>query len=325
MAGRTKSVQIDIEILKYRKINMEDRLMIPTQNEMFKLVLQLVQDLPEFTRRQAKELVCDSLRLSDIEKNEKTSSGVAVYESRAGWSVSWLNDANYIERIRRATYRITDKGKNIISMNLPISDFVMQLKKDRMKLMVSEGDEVLPVETVNSFDQTKSPEEILDETIQMMNEQLANSIMNAIIRIEGPSGDYFFEKLVTELIEKMGYGKGYVTSVSNDKGIDGIITTDKLGFDPIMIQAKRYALGNQVGRPEIQAFAGALRTVTRGVFITTSSFSKPAIEFAKSYPHATILLIDGEHLTKLMIEYNLGVLEERAIRVKKLDSDYFEF
>ena len=122
----------------------------------------------------------------------------------------------------------------------------------------------------------------------------------------------------------MGYGKGNVTSASNDRGIDGIIKTDPLGFNPILIQAKRYAKEHSVGRPEIQSFAGALGAVTRGAFITTSYFTQGAIEFAKSYPHADIVLIDGKKLTELMIQYNLGVSVERDIYIKRIDNDYFE-
>lgn len=129
---------------------------------------------------------------------------------------------------------------------------------------------------------------------------------------------------MTDLLEKMGYGTGSVTAASHDRGIDGIIKTDPLGFNPILIQAKRYALDHPVGRPEIQGFAGALGAVTRGAFITTSYFSSGAIDFAKSYPHSDIVLIDGKKLTELMIQYDLGVSVERDIYIKHIDSDYFE-
>lgn len=105
--------------------------------------------------------------------------------------------------------------------------------------------------------------------------------------------------------------------------IDGIIKTDPLGFDPIFIQAKRYSLGNTVGRPAIQEFAGALGPITRGAFITTSRFQDSAYAFAKDYPHADIILIDCAKLTSLMIEYDLGVTLEREIKIKRLDIDYF--
>lgn len=301
---------------------------IPSQSEMFYILLKLVKDLPEFSRGSAKELVCDHLSLSVPEQNETTSSGARIYESRAGWSVSWLFDAGYIERTGRSKYRITERGKDVLSQNLPLDDFTAQLRKDRLE-RIAQNEDVNPdsVDIVGEHsvsDNQKSPEEIIDETISTMNDQLSNELMDYILNIKGRQGDTFFERLVTDLIAKMGYGKGHVTSASNDAGIDGVITTDRLGFDPIMIQAKRYSPGNQVGRPEVQAFAGALGAVTRGVFITTSSFSQPAIEYAKSYPHATILLIDGKKLTELMIEYNIGVSDERAVTIKKIDSDYFD-
>ena len=299
---------------------------IPSQSEMFYVLLKLVRDLPEFSRGSAKELVCDHLSLSASEQNETTSSGARIYESRVGWSVSWLFAAGYVERIGRAKYRITERGKEVLSQNLPLDDFTAQLRKDRLERInqnTGEGSADFAEENTVSENQ-KSPEEIIDETISTMNYQLSNELMDYILNIEGRPGDNFFERLVTDLIAKMGYGKGRVTSASNDGGIDGIITTDRLGFDPIMIQAKRYSPGNPVGRPEVQAFAGALGAVTRGIFITTSSFSQPAIEYAKSYPHATILLINGKKLTELMIEYNVGVSDARSVTIKKIDSDYFD-
>ena len=115
-----------------------------------------------------------------------------------------------------------------------------------------------------------------------------------------------------------------MTQYKGDGGIDGIITTDALGFDPIYTQAKRYAVNSRVGRPEIQGFAGALGSVTRGVFITTASFTAEAMEWVKGYPHATIILIDGRKLTQLMIKYNMGVATESTIDIKRVDIDYFE-
>ncbi len=299
---------------------------IPSQSEMFYILLKLVKNLPEFSRGSAKELVCDQLALSISEQNETTSSGARIYESRVGWSVSWLFDAGYVERIGRAKYKITERGKEVLNQNLPLDDFTAQLRKDRLERIdqTISSDSADIVEESSVSENQKSPEEIIDEAISTMNDQLSNELMDYILNMVGRQGDTFFERLVTDLIAKMGYGKGHVTSASNDAGIDGVITTDRLGFDPIMIQAKRYSPGNQVGRPEVQAFAGALGAVTRGVFITTSSFSQPAIEYAKSYPHATILLIDGKKLTELMIEYNIGVSDERSVTIKKIDSDYFD-
>lgn len=122
----------------------------------------------------------------------------------------------------------------------------------------------------------------------------------------------------------MGYGQGRVTQYSNDGGIDGIVATDPLGFDPICTQAKRYDLAASIGRKEIQAFAGALGSVKRGAFVTTATFTANAKDYARAYPHADIALIDGKKLTQLMIGFGLGVSVDKEYVVKKVDYDYFE-
>ena len=294
---------------------------IPSQTEMFKFVLETMSEFPQFSRSQAKSAVCEKLNLSDEERRQKTSSEVPIYESRTGWAVSWLCDAGYIARVSRGTYVITENGKRILGENLSSSEFARRVRAEINNQEQIAGEPLVEQEGIIS---DTSPMERLDTIVNELYSQLSREIMNAIMSVEGRAGDSFFERIVTDLLEKMGYGKGSVTPASNDKGIDGIIKTDPLGFNPIMIQAKRYAVGHAVGRPEIQSFAGALGAVTRGAFITTSHFSQGAIEFAKTYPHSDIVLIDGKKLTELMIQYNLGVSVERDIYIKRIDSDYFE-
>lgn len=294
---------------------------IPTQTEMMKFVLEIMSDYTQFSRRQAKRAVCEKLNLSEEEQSQKTSSGVPIFESRTGWAVSWLCAGNYIARISRGTYVITESGRNILRENLSSCEFMRRLQTEINNRTQNEEEQITEQEDLMS---NISPMERLDHIVKEMHSQLSLELMNAIMSVEGRSGDTFFEKIVTDLLEKMGYGKGTVTSASNDRGIDGIIKTDPLGFNPILIQAKRYSIGHSVGRPEIQAFAGALGAVTRGAFITTSYFSQGAIEFARNYPHSDTVLIDGKRLTELMIQYNLGVSVERDIYIKRIDSDYFE-
>lgn len=294
---------------------------IPSQTEMFQLVLETMSEHPQFTRLQAKSAICEKLNLSDEEQYQKTGSGIPIYESRTGWAVTWLYAAGYIDRVGRGTYAITEKGISVLRENLSSDEFARRLREEMNNQAQRDGEQIVEQEDLIS---DTSPMERLDVIVKEMHNQLSHEIMNTIMNIEGRAGDTFFEKIVTDLLEKMGYGKGAVTSASNDRGIDGIIKTDPLGFNPILIQAKRYKNENSVGRPEIQGFAGALGAVTRGVFITTSHFSQGAIEFAKSYPHADIVLIDGKKLTELMIQYNLGVSVERDICIKRIDSDYFE-
>lgn len=265
--------------------------------------------------------MCERLNLSEEEQNQRTSSGVPIYESRTGWAVSWLAAAGYVKRISRGTYVITEIGKRILEENLSSAEFARKLQAEINNQNQNEGEQFAEQEdSINNI----SPMEQIDLSVKEMHNQLSHEIMEAIMSVEGRAGDIFFEKIVTDLLEKMGYGKGTVTPASGDGGIDGIIKTDPLGFNPILIQAKRYKRDHSVGRPELQSFAGALGAVTRGAFITTFYFSPGAIEFVKSYPHSDIVLIDGKKLTELMIQYNLGVSIERNISIKRIDSDYFE-
>ena len=163
-----------------------------------------------------------------------------------------------------------------------------------------------------------SPRERIDSLAAQMDDVLGDELLEAILE-QDPD---FFERLVVDLLVNMGYGEGVVTKRSGDGGIDGIIS-DELDLHPIHVQAKRYAPGNAVGRELVQKFAGALLGVRNGIFITTSSFTAGAREFARSYPHSTISLIDGRRLVRLMIKYDLGVATESTIRIKRLDLDYF--
>lgn len=294
---------------------------IPRQTDMFKLVLEIAAASGKFTRREMKSIVVDRLGLSEQEKELLTSSNVPVYESRVGWAVSWLNAAGYVNRIDKGVYEISDLGAEVLKMNLSASELSKYIHEGMDNASNSSDEEP---EVSSSINSDLSPMEQIDYCLEEINAQLSKQLMDSIMEIKGREGDIFFEKLVTDLLVHMGYGEGKVTAAVSDEGIDGIIKTDPLGFNPILIQAKRYSIDNPVGRPEIQKFAGALGAVTRGAFITTSLFTTGAIQFAKAYPHADIVLIDGKKLTELMIAYNLGVSVEKEISIKKLDSDYFE-
>jgi restriction system protein len=173
---------------------------------------------------------------------------------------------------------------------------------------------------------TATPEEAIQ---QAENQILANLRSQLLERIRALSPS-FFERLVIDLIVAMGYG-GSRSNVahrlgkSGDEGIDGVVNEDALGLDVIYLQAKRYAQDNTVGRERIQQFAGALvgQGASKGVFVTTSSFSKGAIEYAHKVPQK-IILIDGDELTRLMVQYGVGVRNERTVDIKRMDIDYFD-
>jgi restriction system protein len=184
---------------------------------------------------------------------------------------------------------------------------------------------IIPVRrwVVNSLQPSfteQTPEEILDSTYKQLQSNLSEEILEKVLQ-QSPQ---FFERLVVDLLVKMGYGAGKITGRTGDGGIDGIIDEDKLGLDVIHIQAKRWQIGNNVGRRELQSFVGALagQSGRKGVFITTSSFTREALEYNPS--NVKIAKIDGKKLADLMITYNLGVSTKVLYELKKIDTDYFE-
>jgi len=183
-------------------------------------------------------------------------------------------------------------------------------QSDPQKKVESHSHEMLPEERIMSA---------FDEHVKMMKNQLIEMIL--------ANKSDFFEKMVVDLLLKMGYGydkdSGIVTGRPHDGGIDGIIKEDKFGLDSIYIQAKRYDLKNTVKAPQIQQFIGAMGKVNKGVFITTSSFTTGAIKNAKDSPYKTIQLIDGDQLAELMLAYGAGVTAKRTVMLYQIDEDYF--
>jgi len=189
----------------------------------------------------------------------------------------------------------------------------------------SRNDNETDEEVVTAEIHERTPEENLDKAYQRIRKSLASELLNSVVELS-PA---FFERLVVELLVKMGYGgsikdAGKAIGKSGDEGIDGTIKEDKLGLDIIYIQAKRWKPGNIVGRPELQKFVGALagQGAKKGIFITTSNFTKEALDYTPRN-ETKIVLIDGEQLAQLMIDYNLGCTTQQTYELKKLDSDYF--
>lgn len=171
--------------------------------------------------------------------------------------------------------------------------------------------ETLPEEKIQKF---------YDEHLENICSHLIDTIMSKLPE--------FFESLIVDLLLKMGYGydrnSGIVVGGSHENGIDGIINEDKLGLSLIYLQAKRYAAGNTVGRREIQSFVGAMQNIQKGVFITTSSFTREAIEYVEHQQQKSLRLIDGEMLARLMVKYEVGVVSQQSLKIYKVDNSYFE-
>ena len=302
---------------------------IPTQTEMFSVVLGLMDDGKEYTRKSMKQKALGYLNLTPEEALQKTDSGVLVYESRVGWAITYLSRAQLISRVNRGVYTINANGKSVLAENLDanamwyrLNDRINALdpwkkgsRKQKGQMVKNDKADELALQS-----SIASPQEQIFSLASELDANLADELLALIMDHDSD----FFERVVVQLLEKMGYGQGVVTKRSADGGIDGLITTDELGFRPIYTQAKRFSSDNKVSRPMVQAFVGALNGAPNGVFITTSSFTSEAIEYADNYPNATLSLIDGRKLAELMIKYNLGVATEKVIEIKRIDSDYFE-
>jgi restriction system protein len=302
---------------------------IPTFQEAMLPVLRLTADGQIHELKECVERLELEFKLTEEEKQERISSGTQrlVY-NRVAWAVTHLKMAGLLEpRDKRGCYTITEEGRKLLSEN-PTEVGVKRLRayaSYRKFVHAEEQETDTPLPKVQEFTD-KTPEEIMGALATQLDLQLADDLLEAIIA----NTPTFFENLVVDLLLKMGYGgfegSAWVTKKSGDGGIDGVIKQDVLGLDSIYIQAKCWGRDVSVSRPEIQKFAGALlgEGATKGVFITTAGFAKPAIEYAKSVPNAKIILIDGLTLAKLMIKHDLGVGTSNTISIKKIDSDYFE-
>ncbi|MBU1689364.1 MAG: restriction endonuclease [Gammaproteobacteria bacterium] len=301
---------------------------IPDYQTLMLPVLQLASDKEEHRFRDSVESLAAKFSLSDEEKNELLPSGnQAVFNNRVGWARSYLKQAGLLISPKRGHFKITEQGLKLLSENhAKISVSLLegypefQEFRNRKKDPSKSNYENPAIEIIAS----ETPEDSLASAYRTLSKNLEDEILISV-KDSSPS---FFERLVVDLLVKMGYGgnrqdAGRALGKSGDGGIDGIINEDRLGLDVIYIQAKRWE--GTVGRPEIQKFAGALQgqRARKGVFITTSNFSKEALEYA-SMIESKIILIGGERLAALMAEHNVGVSIVGQYEVKKIDSDYFD-
>ncbi|MDA1349773.1 MAG: restriction endonuclease [Chloroflexi bacterium] len=298
---------------------------IPDYQTVMLPLLRFLKDGKEHSIGEVVESLAAEFNLSTEERQQLLGSGQqTVIRNRAGWARTYLKKAGLIASTRRGYFRITDRGQSTLASKPERID-VQYLEQFPefvafRELRHERPDEVdVPVST--SGDAT--PEEALDAAYGRLRLDLEAEVLEQV-KAASPS---FFERLVVELLVRMGYGgtlrdAGQAVGRSGDGGIDGIIKEDRLGLDVIYIQAKRW--DSTVGRPEIQKFAGALQghRARKGVFITTSAFSADALEFA-SRLDSKMALIDGAALAKHMIDQNVGVSMSRSYEVKKIDSDYF--
>ncbi len=299
---------------------------VPDFQTMMLPLLQFFSDGNEHGVKEASAYIVDYFKLSDEEKYEKISRGMPRYVSNTQWVITYFRKAILLENTKRGVYRITERGKKLIDEKPAKIDIKLLKKYPEFVEFVSgksEDDKTEKPNLLNHVD-TLTPEDIIDASFKSINSALADEILSALSNCS-PS---FFEKIVVDVLLGMGYGgyekeAGVILGKSGDEGVDGVINEDKLGLDVIYIQAKRWA--DVVGRPEIQKFVGTLagKKAKKGVFITTSRFSKDAEEFVKNID-TRVVLIDGRMLARLMIDYNVGVSVKTTYEIKRIDSDYFE-
>ena len=292
--------------------------------------LRFLSDGKEHTLREAEDALAEHFALSSAERAELLPSGQqGIFKNRIGWARTYLKKAGLIAAPKRAVFRITERGRKTLA-DKPVRIDVKFLEqfpefiefRESSKPSSENASIVAPIDGTATTAAT--PEEAIELAHQGPREQLAQELLSRILACS-PS---FFEQLVVELLVKMGYGgsrrdAGERIGQTGDGGIDGIIKEDRLGLDLIFIQAKRWQ--GSVGRPEIQKFVGALQgqRARKGVFITTSTYTVDAIDYA-SRIDTKVVLIDGKQLSALMIDFDVGVSVSASYVVKRVDSDYFE-
>lgn len=306
---------------------------IPTYDKILLPLLEFISDGTIYKNDQCIEALADKFNLTPDEREERLSSGKKIFYDRVNWAKTYLKNAGLVEMPVRGKFNITERGVALVKQGLKeigvkeleqYEEFREYLKRSN-KGNKEEKDKEVGGNSAVELTKDKTPVESMDEAYKEIKESLINEILERIKEMNY----YKFEDLVLDLLIKMGYGGSreeakQSTKRSGDEGIDGIINEDKLGLDRIYVQAKRWKDGT-VGRPEIQKFSGALDGpgATKGIFITTSTFSKEALEYSKSLANKKIVLIDGQQLARLMIDCNVGVSVENVYEVKRIDTDYF--
>jgi len=295
---------------------------IPGYQAIMLPIMLFLRDEKEHTSREIMDAMASKFSLSEDEKKTLLQCGQPLYENRVGWAKTYLKKAGLISSPRRGVNVITPRGLDVLSKKpSSITDgFLRQFPEFVEFIQVKK---VIAEEAEKGNDNT--PEEVLDAVYKEMRGTLVQEL---VAKIMAQSPD-FFERLVVELLVKMGYGgsikdAGKAIGRSGDEGIDGTIKEDKLGLDVIYIQAKRWNPDFKIGRPEIQKFVGALagQGAKKGIFITTALFSKDALSYQPKN-ETKVVLIDGEMLAQLMTDYNVGVASVNIYELKRIDNDYF--
>jgi restriction system protein len=295
---------------------------IPDYQTIMLPLLDLLSDKKEYLFKDVITTLANQFKLTDEELNEQLPSGQGLlFANRVGWARTYMKKAGLLDAPRRGMLNITERGLNVLEKKPKrIDNSVLKQFPEFLEFQSIKREDSEPIV------EKQTPEETIGLAYQNIRQSLAQELIDTVRRLS----PVFFERLVVELLVKMGYGgsikdAGKAIGKTGDEGIDGTIKEDRLGLDIIYIQAKRWQAGNVVGRPELHKFVGALagQGAKKGIFITTSTFTKEALDYTPKN-ETKIVLIDGVQLAQLMIDYNLGVSTQRVYEIKRLDNDYFE-
>lgn len=300
---------------------------IPDYQTLMLPVLKILGDGKEHSLRELVDRLAAEFGLTEDELEELTPrGGQGVFLGRVGWAKTYMSQAGLLSTVKRGVYRISQRGAEVLGQNPDRIDnkYLQQFPEFRDFQLRSRQSRKQEDQVSTGPTRVDTPEELIEASYTQLRAQLASDLLEHVKSLS-PSA---FERLVVELLVRMGYGgsredAGRAVGRSGDGGIDGVINEDRLGLDVVYIQAKRWE--NSVGRPDVQAFAGALagQKARKGVMITTSSFSRHACDFVTQV-QSKIVLIDGEELAELMIDFGLGVAPVALYEIKKVDTDFFE-
>lgn len=295
---------------------------VPKYDELMKPLLMAIQDGKIYTIKDVSARLAKQLNLSADDLAEMLPSGrQTIFKNRIGWANTYLKKAGLLDRPARATIVITDAGKQVVADNPEKidSNYLKRFPSFVDFKSTAENSDEGDHTSANSKADDLTPDDQLEEAYKQINASLASDLLNEVLKLT----PHTFEKFIVDFLSKMGYGTvdfgSHATQASGDDGIDGVIMEDKLGFSLIYMQAKKWTLDKVVGQPDIQSFVGAIAGKHGdGLFVTTARFSQKAKDYAHTHH---IILIDGERLANLMIEYNFCVSTRKAFEIKAIDTD----
>ena len=290
-----------------------DKMAIPTYEEIMLPLLKILSDGGIHKYKELEEKLKNVFDLTEEEVNSRSESGVIIFYNRIGWAATYLKKAGLIESPKRGEFKITEEGSRLLAEGVKHLDYKYLMKYDSFREFKLHIDVIGPKGDKRKPEDNMTPFERISNAYDEIKDSLIEELLQKLKEVDS----YKFEEIVLDLLIKIGYGGSKEeakerTQKTNDEGIDGIINEDKLGLDKIYIQAKRWK-DSPVGRPVVQAFVGALdgHGASKGIFITTSNFTKEAKEYVERLTSKKIILIDGYKLAEYMIDFIVGVGVEK--------------